>query len=127
MSDLTYSGLQAITKNLAREVARSADAIRAESKAIDAEADGTARDAEAIGAMRVDKASVSENHELAKIMRGLSAAVIEHAAAGDSTAKQAKAVNAQNQASHAGMNEAVNRSPVGAEIYNVDRRWVMTG
>lgn len=125
MSDLTYSGLQAITKNLAREVSRSADAIRAESKAIDAEADGTARDAEAVAAMRVDKASVSETHELAKIMRGLSAAVIEHASAGDTTAKQAKAVNAQNQASHAGMNEAVGRSPVGAEIYNVDRRWVM--
>jgi hypothetical protein len=126
MSDLTFSGLQAATKNLAREVTRSADAIRAESKAIDAEADATARDAEAIASLRVDKSSVSETHELAKIMRGLSAAVIEHASAGEGTAKQAKAVHHQNQTSHGQINEAINRSPVGAAIYDVDRRWVMT-
>ncbi|MGW2724818.1 hypothetical protein [Streptomyces sp. NPDC001492] len=125
MPDLTFSGLQAATKKLAQDVARSADAIRTEEKAINAEADGTARDAEAIAAMRVDKASVSENHELAKIMRGLSAAVIEHASAATGTARQAKAVNDQNQASHAQINEEVHRSPVGAEIYDVDRRWVM--
>ena len=125
MSDLTFSGLQAATKNLAREIARSADAIRGESKAIDAEADGTARDAEAIASLRVDKSSVSENHELAKIMRGLSTAVIEHASAGEGTARQAQAVNAQNQTSHGQINEAVNSSPVGADIYDVDRRWVM--
>lgn len=125
MPELTFTGLQAITKKLAAEVARSADAIRAESKAIDAEADATARDAESIASLRVDKPSVSENHELSKIMRGLSTAVIEHAAAGDTTARQAQAVNAQNQTSHGQINEAMGRSPVGREIYDVDRRWVM--
>lgn len=125
MPELTFTALQTITQNLAREVAHSAEAIRTEAKTIDAEADATARDAEAIASLRVDKASISENHELAKIMRGLSAAVIEHATAGQDTAQRAKAVHAQNQASHGQYNEAINRSPVGKEIYDVDRRWVM--
>ena len=124
MSDLTYNGLQAAAKALTTKVARTSEAIRSEAKAIDEEAKATARDAESIGAMRVDKATVAETHELSKIMAGLSQAVITHAAAATDTGKQAKAVHTQNQASHGQIHEAMGRSPVGPDVYNVDRRWV---
>ena len=124
MPELTFGGLKAATEAMAKDIARSSEAIRAESKAIDDEADGTARDAESIASMRVDKPSVSETHELAKIMRGLSEAVIAHASAGDTTARQALAARDQNQTSHGQIHEAMGRSPVGADVYNVDRRWV---
>lgn len=124
MPELTYSGLKAAMNNLEKKVARSADAIRAEAKAIDDEAAATARDAESIASLRVDKTSVAETHELAKIMRGLSEAIIGHAAAAGITAKQARAVRAQNQTSHGQINEAMARSTAGPEVYDVNRQWV---
>ena len=125
MPDITFNGLKTAMNALEKKVARAADGIRAEAKAIDEEADATARDAESIASLRVDKTSVAETHELAKIMRGLSEAVIQHASAATTTARQATAAGAQNQTSHGHINEAMHRSPVGAEIYDVDRRWVM--
>lgn len=124
MPDLTFSGLKAATEALAKDIARSSEAIRTEAKAIDDEADGTARDAESIASIRVDKASVAETHELSKIMRGLSEAVIAHAASGDTTARHALAARNQNQTSHGHIHEAMARSSAGSEVYDVDRRWV---
>jgi hypothetical protein len=123
MPDLTFNGLQIAVSELAIQVARSADAIRSEVKAIEDEADATVRDAECLASYRVDKASVSEAHELAQIIRGLSDATLDHALTAVTTARQADAVFNQNQISHGGINEAVNRSSVGREIYDVDRRW----
>lgn len=124
MPELTYNQLQAAVTAMTKKIARSSEAIRQDTRLIDREAQATRRDAEAIASLRVDKASVGECHELSKIIAGLSEAVIEHAAAADNTAKRAQAVHTQNQDSHSGIKEAVNRSPVGQEIYGVNRQWV---
>lgn len=125
MADLTYKQLNAAVTALAKKVARGAEAIRQEAKAVEAEAEDTVRIAESIGALCVDKVTIGETRELARIMYGLSNGVLEYASAADTTAKQAQAVHDQNQASHSRYNEAVNSSPVGREIYDVDRQWVM--
>lgn len=123
MADIHFKQLQAEMEALAKDIARGAEAIRREAQFIDEEAKDTARVADNIGAMRVDRATVSETQGLSRVMAGLSESVLAYAVAGDATAKQAQAVHAQNQASHGGINEAVGRSPVGQEIYDVDREW----
>lgn len=123
MADLTYKQLQAATSAIAKKIARASEAIRQEAKAVDEEAQDTARIADSIGSLKVDNATISETRELSKIMFGLSEAVIAYASSGDTTAKQAQAVYDQNRASHSGVNEAVNRSPVGRAIYDVNREW----
>jgi len=125
MPDLTYTQLKHATAVQAREVNRGAEAIRQEAKYVSQEAQGTARDADSIGALCVDKATIAETRDLARIMAGLSDGVIAYASAADTTAKQAKAAHDQNDASHSRINEAVNRSSVGREIYDVKRQWVM--
>ncbi|MFD9004410.1 hypothetical protein ACFV0T_26215 [Streptomyces sp. NPDC059582] len=124
MPDLTYKGLQASTTALAKDIARSAEAIRKESQAIDDEAKDTGRQADGIASLRVDNTTVSETRDLAKIMAGLSDAVIAYASAGDTTARHAQAAHQQNHDSHDRIHEAVRRSPVGRDIYDVNRAWV---
>lgn len=123
MPDLTYKQLQAAVTALAKDVTRASEAIKAEARHMDEEAQDTARLADSIGAMRVDKATVGETKELSKIMAGLSEAVLAYASAGDNTAKAAQAAHAQNHASHDRIHEAASRSPVGREIYDVNREW----
>jgi hypothetical protein len=123
MPELTYKQLQAAVADAQKRITRSAEAINAKARQINEEARDTGRVAEQIGAMRVDSATVSETRELSKIMAGVSEAAIAYAAAGDTTARAAQAAHAQNHASHDRINEAVNRSPVGREIYDVFSDW----
>lgn len=125
MPDLTFTQLKHATAALAKEVSRGAEAIQQEAEFLQQEAQGTARDADSLGALCVDKATIAETRDLAQIMAGLSDAVIAYASAADTTAKYAQAAHDQNDASHSHLNEAVNRSPVGREIYDVKRQWVM--
>lgn len=121
MPDLTYTQLKAAVTALAKTVTRDADAIRAFAQQTEEEATDTARVADGIGALRVDTQTVAETHELSSIMRGLSETAIQYAAAGDNTAKAATAAHEQAQRTHAGMQEAFNRSPV--DLRDVDREW----
>lgn len=123
MPDLTYAQLAKATDRLAKDILRSAETIRAHAQHIDDEATDTARIAEAIGALRVDSATVAETREVARIMAGLSADTLAYATASADTARAALATHAQNKASHSGIGEAAARSSVGREIYDVDRSW----
>lgn len=124
MPELTYKQLQAAVAAEAKASARAAEAIRNEAKQLDEHATDTGRTAESIAALRVDKATVAETRELAKITAGLSEAVLAYATAGDNTARAAQAAHEQNRASHDGIQQAVSRSTVGRDIYDVDREWL---
>ncbi|WP_042174529.1 hypothetical protein [Streptomyces sp. NBRC 110035] len=124
MPDLTYAQLAKQTAALARDVTRSSEAIRGHAKSLADEAKDTARLAESIGALKVDSATVAETRELARLMDGLAAGVIDYAAAGDTTARAAQAAHDQNQASHARIGEAAARSTAGREVYDIDRGWL---
>lgn len=123
MPDLTYKQLQKAAADLGKSIARGAEAIHGHAKAISDEAIDTARVADLLGGLHVDNATVGETRELSKIMEGVSEAAIAYASAGDTTAKAAQAVQDQNRASHDGINQAANRSPVGRAIYDVNRAW----
>ncbi|MEU9014262.1 hypothetical protein AB0D12_31735 [Streptomyces sp. NPDC048479] len=124
MRDTSYKQLKRDVSALSKEVARDSDAIRGKAQQIDGDARDTARVAQMIGAMRVDTATIAETAELGKITAGLSEAAIAYATAGDTTAKAAQAAHDQAHATHDGINEAVGRSPLGLEIYDVDREWL---
>lgn len=125
MADLTFKQLQAATTALTKDILRCAEGIKQEAKTLDEEARDTARTADSIAALKVDKATIAETRELGKIITGMREAILEHATACTNTAAHAQAVHEQNQNSHGRLNEAVNRSPVGKEIYDVNRQWVM--
>lgn len=124
MADLTFKQLQAATTSLTKEILRCAEGIKQEAKILDDEARDTARTADCIATLKVDKATISETRELGKIITGMREAILEHATACTNTAAHAQAVHAQNQNSHGRLNEVVGRSPVGREIYDVNRQWV---
>jgi hypothetical protein len=124
MPDLTYAQLAKATTSLARDIARSTEAIRVHAKTIDDEAKDTSRVAESIASLKVDAATVAETREVARIMTGLSEAVLAYASAGDDTARAAQVAHDQNKTSHARIGEAITRSPVGREIYDTDRGWL---
>lgn len=124
MADITYGQLQRAITALHKDITRSAEQIRAYAQWINDEAQDTARVAQAIGAIGVDHATVAETHEVAKMMAGLSDAAIAYTNAADNTAKAAQAAYDQNQTSHDGIHEAARRSPVGREIYSVNRGWL---
>lgn len=124
MPDLTYAQLAEATAALARDITRSSEAIRVHAKNIDDEAKDTTSVAESIAALKVDSATVAETREVARIMAGLSEAVLAYVSASDNTARAAQGANDQNKASHAGIGEAIHRSPVGREIYDTDRTWL---
>lgn len=122
MTDITNKKLQAAITALGKSVTRDAEAIRATAVGIHAEAVDTARVAEQIAGLGVDPASVSETRELAKAMDGVSEASAAYAAASDTTARMATAAVEQARASHDGIQEAVNRSPV--DVSGLNRSWV---
>jgi G3E family GTPase len=123
MPDLTYAQLQKAVTALAKTVTQEADAIRGHARRISEEATDTARVADSIAALKVDTATVAETQQLAKLMDGVSDAALAYAAAAHTTAKSAQAAHNQNKASYSAVGEAVNRSPVGPAIYDVDRTW----
>src|SRR5919107_4570279 len=106
MPDLTYGQLAKATATLAKDIARSSEAIHGHAKTIADEAKDTARIAESIGALRVDSATVAETRELARLMDGIAAAAVDYAAAGDTTARAAQAAHDQNTSSHSAIGEA---------------------
>lgn len=122
MADLTYKQLKKAVTDLGKQVVRDAEGIRNLAKQIDDEARDTARVADMIGAMNVDRDTVAETKELSKIMAGVSEAAIQYVSAGDTTAKTAKAAHDQAHATHDGIQEAVSRSSVTG-IHQVHRDW----
>lgn len=123
MARITYRQLVAAIGDLQKNVARNAEQIRAQSDAIQDEAEDTARVANMITAMNVDRDSVSETHALARTLRGLSDAAGAYASAADTTAKVAAAAGEQARTTHAGIQEAVSRSGVDG-IHDVNREWL---
>ena len=122
MSDLTYKALKAKTANLERKVSRNADEVKAAAKVIDAEATETHRESEQIAAQSVDRDSVADSQELARVIKGLSEGILTYAAKAQDTAKQAKAAGDQARSTHGGFQEAFDRSNVDG-LENVDRDW----
>ncbi|WP_331764853.1 hypothetical protein [Streptomyces sp. NBC_01238] len=122
MADLTYKQLQKAATDLAKDVAKGAEAIRTAAQWIDEEAQDTSRVSEAIGGMGVDRDTVSETSELSKIMRGVSEAAIAYASCGDNTTKAAKAVYDQAHTTHNGIQEAYSRTSV--DMSNLNREWL---
>lgn len=121
MSDLTLAKLKKAVTAVANSTARRGEAIRTLAKHIDDEARDTARIAEGIGAMGVDKETVSETSDLSKIMAGLSEQSLVYASASADTSRRAQAAHDQAHASHGGMQEAFKRSPV--DLSTVKREW----
>lgn len=119
MSDLTYRGLRQQVQALAKDVTADAEAIAAEAEKVLEAARDTARVAEMIAAMKVAQATVAEVQELSRVMSGCTDAAVAYKAATDTTAKAAQAADQQAQATHGGINEAVQRSPEAAG----DHRW----
>ncbi|NJA59180.1 hypothetical protein [Streptomyces sp. NEAU-H3] len=121
---ITYKQLQALTTVLEKRITRHAEAIRQETRFLGEEARDTQRTAEQIAAKGVDILTVAETQDLARIMQGLADGLTAYAAAGDTTARQAKAVYDANHTSHNGIQEQIQRSPVGRDIYNLDRTFL---
>ncbi|MEE1812728.1 hypothetical protein [Streptomyces sp. BE133] len=122
MVDIKNKQLQEAITVLGKNVARDGEAIRAAALGIHTVAMDTARVAEQISGLGVDAASVAETRELAKMMTGVSEASAAYAAAADNTTRAATAAVDQARASHDGIHEAVNRSPV--DVSGLNRQWV---
>lgn len=116
---LIYSELLHETRALARDVRRATAAHRKLATAMDEHAKDTGRVAEQIAALKVDAATVAETREVARIMQGMSTAAIAYADAADEASRTAAAAEQQTIATHGGIKEARDRSPVEM----ADRGW----
>jgi hypothetical protein len=123
MPDLTYGKLAKAVEGLTHSIVRDGIAIKSVTHAMSEEAAQTYRTAQAIASMFVDTATISETHELAKQMSAQSEDCGNYASAADSTGWIMVDVREQNRASHRDIGTAAQRSPVGADIYNVNREW----
>lgn len=121
-SELTYKALQTMVGDLEKKVSRNAAEIQEAAKVIDEEADETRREADQMAAKSVDRDTVADSTEFAKVIKGLSDGVISYAAKGTDTARQAKAVSDQARTTHGGFQEAFDRSQVDG-LENVNRDW----
>lgn len=121
-TDLTYKALVRATEAKEKTSARNAERVKAAADTITEHADDTAKDADALGAKSVDRDSISECQELARIIRGVSDGAISYAAKGAETARAAKAAGDQARTTHAGFQEAFDRSTV-TNLQDVDRDW----
>lgn len=121
-TDLTYKKLQAMVGQLEKKVSRNAAEIQEAAKVIDEEAGETRREADQMAAKSVDKDTVADSTEFAKVIKGLSDGVLTYAAKGADTARQAKAVADQARTTHGAFQEAFDRSKVDG-LENVDRDW----
>ena len=122
MADLTFKALVRVTEAKEKKLARNAESVKQAAHTIKEYADDTANDADALGAKSVDRDSTSECQELAKIIRGVSDGAIQYAAKGADTAKAAKAAGDQARSTHAGFQEAFDRSTVTG-LEQVSRDW----
>lgn len=122
MADLTYKALVRKTQAKEKALARNAESVKTAAENIKALADDTASDADALGAKSVDRDSLAECQELAKVIRGVSQGAIDYAAKTADTAKAAKAAGDQARSTHAGFQEAFDRSSVDG-LEKVSRDW----
>ncbi|MFH9656201.1 hypothetical protein ACH4MT_35670 [Streptomyces anulatus] len=122
MAELTYKALVRKTEAKEKALARNAEGVRKAAENIKELADDTASDADALGAKSVDRDSLSECQELAKVIRGVSDGAITYASRTADTAKAAKAAGDQARTTHAGFQEAFDRSDV-TDLENVSRDW----
>lgn len=122
MAELTFKTLVRAVEAKERTLARNAESVKTAADNIKEHGHDTAKDADALGAKSVDRDSISECQELAKIIRGVSDGAISYAAKGNDTAKAAKAAGDQARTTHAGFQEAFDRSDV-TDLENVSRDW----
>ncbi|MFF0629803.1 hypothetical protein [Streptomyces sp. NPDC004296] len=122
MAELTYKALVRKTEAKEEALARNAEGVKTAAENIKALADDTASDADALGAKSVDRDSLAECQELAKVIRGVSEGAITYAAKTADTAKAAKAAGDQARTTHAGFQEAFDRSDVDG-LEKVSRDW----
>ncbi|MFJ2080692.1 hypothetical protein ACIOGW_36625 [Streptomyces anulatus] len=122
MAELTYKVLVRKTEAKEKALARNAEGVRKAAENIKELADDTASDADALGAKSVDRDSLSECQELAKVIRGVSDGAITYASRTADTAKAAKAAGDQARTTHAGFQEAYDRSDVDG-LEKVSRDW----
>lgn len=119
---LTYVVLLRETRALARDVRRATERHKKMATAMDAQAKDTGRVAEQIAGLKVDAATVAETREVARIMLGLSTAAIAYANAADEASRAAASAEQATIATHGGIQEARDRSP----IEMADRDWYRT-
>ena len=122
MADLTYKALMRAVQDKEKALARNAENVKKAADTIKEHADDTAKDADALGAKSVDRDSIAECQELSKTIAGMSDGALAYAAKADDTAKAAKAAGDQARTTHAGFQEAFDRSTVTG-LENVSRDW----
>ncbi|MEU3407501.1 hypothetical protein ABZ766_26635 [Streptomyces sp. NPDC006670] len=122
MADLTYKALVRKIEAKEKALARNAESVKRAAENIKMLADDTASDADALGAKSVDRDSLSECQELAKIIRGVSDNAIRYASMTADTARVAKAAGDQARTTHGGFQEAFDRSSVSG-LEKVSRDW----
>ncbi|BDT39626.1 hypothetical protein E6R18_28045 [Streptomyces sp. A1277] len=122
MAELTYKVLVRKTQDKEKALARNAEGVKKAADNIKELADDTASDADALGAKSVDRDSLAECQELSKIIRGVSDGAITYASKTADTAKAAKAAGDQARTTHAGFQEAFDRSDV-TDLEKVSRDW----
>jgi hypothetical protein len=109
---LTYRQLLREARALARDVRRATERHKKMAAVMDGQAKDTGRVAEQIAALKVDSATVGETREVARIMQGVSEAALAYASAADEASRAAVAAERETVATHGGIKEAVDRSPV---------------
>lgn len=122
MAELTYKTLVRKTQNKEKALARNAEGVQKAADNIKELADDTASDADALGAKSVDRDSLAECQELSKLIRGVSEGAITYASKTADTAKAAKSAGDQARTTHAGFQEAFDRSEV-TDLEKVSRDW----
>lgn len=122
MAEIKNKQLQAAVTALGKRVTQDAEAIRSVAQAISTEAQDTGRIADQIAGLGVDPASVGETRELSQVMGAVSDASTAYASAAHTTARMAFAAVDQARASHDGIHEAVNQSPV--DVSGLNRSWI---
>ncbi|MFE4206083.1 hypothetical protein ACFRSX_32810 [Streptomyces goshikiensis] len=122
MAELTFKVLVKKTKDKEKALVRNAEGVKKAADNIKDLADDTASDADALGAKSVDRDSLAECQELAKVIRGVSVGALTYASKASDTAKAAKAAGDQAHTTHAGFQEAFDRSDVDG-LEKVSRDW----
>jgi hypothetical protein len=122
-TELTYKALVRAVQTKEKTLARNAESVKRAAENIKEHADDTASDADALGAKSVDRDSISECQELSRIIRGVSDGAIQYAAKTADTARAAKTAGDQARTTHAGFQEAFDRSTVTG-LENVSRDWL---
>lgn len=123
MPDITYAKLAREVDALIKTVNRDAQALQNLTAEMSQEAHDTFRTAETIAAMFVDSATIAETRELGSHMSAQSNDAGAYATAANTTARAMTAAAEQNRDSHYDFGIAAQRSPVGSDIYSVDREW----